>query len=212
MTTNPQTTPNQPLLFNLMILDQSGSMSSMTDPVRHVFHGHLRSLVDEQNRLQDLQQFMQLWTFGGSTIHEAIPLMPVKAWDQSYPSYHPDGSTPLLDALGTALNALEGHISRQDLASDQYKVQVFIITDGEENSSKEYDGPGIARKIRKLTAAGWTFDYFGTDHDIDKIADELSIKNRKTFDKNAEGLFSVTDEYRKEKAIEKEKFMSSFKK
>jgi hypothetical protein len=138
--------------------------------------------------------------------------MLVKAWDQSYPSYDPGGSTPLLDALGTALNALEGHISRQELASDQYKVQVFIITDGEENSSKEYDGPGIARKIRKLTAAGWTFDYYGTDHDIDKIADELSIKNRKTFDKNAEGLFSVTNEYRKEKAIEKEKFMNSFKK
>jgi hypothetical protein len=98
--------------------------------------------------------------------------------------------TPLYDALGFGLSKLEQHLATQT----NYNVLVTVLTDGEENASKEYSGLAIKNKIDQLSEGNWTFTYIGTDHDVDKMASSLSIKNTMKFGKNEEGINSMFEE------------------
>jgi hypothetical protein len=69
-----------------------------------------------------------------------------------------------------------------------YNVLVTILTDGEENASKEYTGIAIKKLIEELKLNRWTFTYIGADHDVEKFALTLSITNTMTFEKNEEDM------------------------
>lgn len=71
---------------------------------------------------------------------------------------------------------------------NNYSVLVTILTDGEENASREYSLTSIKRIIEELKSENWTFTYIGTDHDIDKTTMDLNINNKIRFDKNGRGI------------------------
>ena len=48
--------------------------------------------------------------------------------------------------------------------------------------------------IEELSEGNWTFTYIGTDHDVEKIATNLSIKNSMVFEKNVEGIKTMFEE------------------
>jgi predicted solute-binding protein len=48
--------------------------------------------------------------------------------------------------------------------------------------------------IETLGEGNWTFTYIGTDHDVEKIANDLSIKNIMRFEKNREGIREMFDQ------------------
>jgi len=56
-------------------------------------------------------------------------------------------------------------------------VLVTIITDGEENSSKEFTGQMIKKMIDELKALGWVFTFIGANIDVEKVAAQISINN-----------------------------------
>lgn len=63
-----------------------------------------------------------------------------------------------------------------------------ILTDGEENASKEYSGSAIKKIVEELKSKNWTFTYIGTDHNVEKFAHSLSINNMMSFDKSESGM------------------------
>ena len=65
-----------------------------------------------------------------------------------------------------------------------YNVLVTILTDGEENASKEYNGRTIKQLIEDLKAKGWTFTYIGANQDVEKVGATLSITNTLSFQAN----------------------------
>ena len=65
-----------------------------------------------------------------------------------------------------------------------YNVLVTILTDGEENTSREYSGHAIKNLIDELKLNRWTFTYIGANHDIEKTAASISITNTMVFHKN----------------------------
>ena len=79
---------------------------------------------------------------------------------------------------------------------EHYNVLVTILTDGEENASKEFSKSQIRKLIEELKTENWTFTYIGTDHDVTKITDELSINNIMTFSRETEDIEQM---FRKEK-------------
>jgi Mg-chelatase subunit ChlD len=95
-------------------------------------------------------------------------------------TYKPDASTPLFDAMGFGINKLKQSLKGQT----DYNVLVTILTDGEENASKEFSGKDIKKLVEELKQNRWTFTYIGTDHDVEKIAASLSINNTMIFEKN----------------------------
>ena len=67
---------------------------------------------------------------------------------------------------------------------ENYSVLVTVLTDGEENSSKEYTGTVIKNLVDELKQQNWTFTYIGADHDVEGMASKMNIHNTMSFDKN----------------------------
>ncbi len=99
-------------------------------------------------------------------------------------SYLPNSLTPLYDAIGFSTTKLVKFLEDKT----NYSVLVTILTDGEENASKEHSKMNIKKLIKKLKNKKWTFTYIGTNHDIEKTANELDIFNTLSFSGDTEGI------------------------
>ncbi len=81
-------------------------------------------------------------------------------------TYTPSGYTAMYDAVGMCLDKAVKEI--QDCSDNAYLV--IIISDGEENSSKNYTAKDIANKVQELQNSGkWTFTYLGANQDLTKV-------------------------------------------
>lgn len=71
---------------------------------------------------------------------------------------HPGGGTPLYDAAATVMDrALERNSDR---------TVVVILTDGEENASKEYNQTKIKEKVKLLQDKQWEVIFLGANFDV----------------------------------------------
>jgi hypothetical protein len=91
--------------------------------------------------------------------------LPDEVSELSREIYNPSGSTALYDAIGMTTRKLNENIGTE-LISDIATAVVVIITDGYENSSRQFDLAQIKSMIRELEATGkWTFSYLGATLD-----------------------------------------------
>jgi uncharacterized protein (DUF1810 family) len=170
---------------NVIILDESGSMESIKNPIISGFNELVQNIQRVEKENADQEHFITFISFnsaGIKDIHFCAPASQLKTIDGK--QYQPSCSTPLYDAIGFTLTKLQAAL--QDVP--KYNVLVTIMTDGEENSSKEYSGQTIKLLIENLKLKGWTFTYIGTDHDVEKVAFSLSITNTLKFGKNEEEI------------------------
>jgi hypothetical protein len=88
--------------------------------------------------------------------YKAVPLSKVAKLDDT--TFRPSGNTALYNAVGNTV---------QTVSTDGYdKVITIIMTDGEENSSREWSLQAIRELIRSKEAAGnWTFMLLGANLD-----------------------------------------------
>lgn len=141
---------------------------------------------------------MSLVTFNGLGIKTKLFAKRVKNLSEiDAQFYQPDASTPLFDAIGSSVNKL-----RQRLASKtDYNVLVTILTDGEENASREYSGEAISRLIKELKNDNWTFTYIGANHDVEAVAASISITNTLRFQSNPADVKRAFDTDKKARGI-----------
>src|SRR5436190_235955 len=172
---------NKHQVHNLIILDESGSMESIKKSTIQGFNEIVQTVKGIGKEYPEQEHFISLITFNGighKILHFIDPVEKLELIDAS--RYKPDASTPLYDAMGFSFAKL-----RQVLENTKdYNVLVTIMTDGEENASKEYTGPAIKKLIEELILNRWTFTYIGTDHDVEKFAKSMSINNTMRFQKN----------------------------
>lgn len=162
-------------VFNLIILDESGSMDSIKATTISGFNEIIQTIKEVEKQFPEQEHFVSFVTFNGVGIKTLLfnqPVATIKLIDEK--QYQPNSSTPLYDAMGLSFNKLR--VSLLDLTD--YNVLVTILTDGEENSSREYNGKNIKNLIEDLKTKNWTFTYIGTNHDIEKLAESLSIDNK----------------------------------
>lgn len=166
-------------VFNLIILDQSGSMTLIRDAAIDGLNETLAGIKKAQEKFADTQNhYVSLVTFCGCEIRHIFDKTPIaEAGPLKSKDYVPCCSTPLLDAMGYALTALNKCMKEQD---DAVAV-VTIITDGMENSSKEYDRTTISELVKRLRSEGWSFTYMGANQDSMEVAETLSIRNARNF-------------------------------
>ena len=168
-------------VHNLIILDESGSMNSIKDQIIRGFNEIVQTVKGVEKKYPEQEHFISFITFNGLGITEHLFNTAVKNLQQiDAKIYKPGASTPLYDAIGYGVSKLEKLID----GSIQHNVLVTILTDGEENASKEYTRETIKSKIEALKDKRWTFTYTGTDHDVYKAAGSLSINNVVQFKKN----------------------------
>jgi Mg-chelatase subunit ChlD len=176
---------NRHKVHNLIILDESGSMHSIKPSIIQGFNEIVQTMKGLEKQYPEQDHYITLVSFNGLGQKTHLFCQPVKEIgliDDN--KYLPDASTPLLDAMGFSFIKLKNELEN----STDYHVLVTILTDGEENASKEFSGASIKKLVEELSMKNWTFTYIGTDHDVDKFAISVSISNTMTFEKNPEDI------------------------
>ena len=109
-----------------------------------------------------------------SLLHDRVPIEEVKALTDR--EYRVGGMTALLDAIGDTVNRMAA--VQKALTEDQKagKVIVVIITDGYENSSREYSYDKVKGLLERLKAErDWEFLFLGANMDAVKEARRFGI-------------------------------------
>lgn len=184
-------------VHNLIILDESGSMNSIKETIIQGFNEMVQTIKGIEQQFPEQEHFISFISFNGleqKLLHFIDPASKLREINAK--SYHPNASTPLFDAMGFSIIKLKQHLQNQA----DYNVLVTILTDGEENSSREFSGNDIKKLVEDLKQNRWTFTYMGTDHDVEKIAFSLSINNTMVFEKNESAIkdMFVKDKYARE--------------
>lgn len=159
----------------LCIVDRSGSMSDMGKEAIGGFNGFLT----DQKAVPDPANFtLVLFDHEYLKIHDGKDLIDVPPMDEL--QYQPRGSTALLDAMGRGITEIKEKIANEMkkitdagyTKPDAPKVVVMILTDGEENSSKEWDKKKITELIEGCKKDNWGFMFMSAD--MNGIADAHS--------------------------------------
>ncbi len=175
-------------VHNLIILDESGSMLSIKKSILRGFNELVQTVKGIEKEFPGQEHFVSLVTFnslGHKTLHFADPVGNLEMIDDS--RYKPDSLTPLYDAMGFSFAKLTNYLENET----DYNVLVTVLTDGEENDSKEFNGLAIKKQIEELKQNNWTFTYIGTDHDVESFAISVSIDNTLRFSKTEGGVMAM---------------------
>lgn len=169
-------------IFNLIIIDESGSMQSIKNEAINNVNETIQTIRSAKGKHKDQEHYVSIVSFNNDvkTISDCVPVAQVSEIDDQ--SYQPNCCTALYDAMGVSLCALRKRVAEVD------RVLVTIVTDGEENASKEYNCVSIKALVDELKAKGWVFAYIGANHDVTKVATKISITNVMSFEATSEGV------------------------
>lgn len=186
-------------VFNLVILDKSGSMGSICKEAIDGYNETLASIRATQTKYADTQEhFVSLAAFCNCGIDMIYDMTPIeKAETLTDEKYRPCCLTPLFDAIGISVNSLKKKIADVEDAA----VLVTIITDGFENASKEWNSKAVQELVKECKDQGWMFSFIGAGEDVLKVANDLDIKNKRLWVNTSEGtktLFREENEARME--------------
>lgn len=163
-------------VHNLIILDESGSMTSIYYPALTGVNETLQTIREARKEHDNQEHYVSLIAFDSNHYNQIYKNTPAeKAIDINEQQYRPGGCTPLYDAMGRAITDLRQKVGKDDV------VLVTVITDGYENASCEYSGAAIKRLVETMKKEGWVFTYIGANQDVEAVGASLSIDNKLAF-------------------------------
>ena len=178
-------TPNKTPIYNLVILDKSGSMESIRTEAINGYNETLASIKATQDEFAQTQEhFVSLAAFcnhGIDMIYDTTPINEAEKLTRE--KYNPCCLTPLFDAIGSTVKDLQKKIADKPNAA----VIVTIITDGQENASKEWNASTVCKLIEYCKEEGWSFSFIGAGEDVIKIATTISITNTMLWENTTKG-------------------------
>lgn len=173
-------------IFNLILMDESGSMGHLTQMAIDGANETIKCIQQAEKDHPDQKQYLTLATF--DTVQDELDLRYlstlspiVDAPEVTDKMYAPNGMTPLHDAMGISISAMEKSLRDDDI------VLVTVITDGLENASKSFHGDDIRKMVERLSEKNWTFTYMGANQDAVTEAGKLGISNAIDFKADEEG-------------------------
>ncbi len=160
----------------VFILDRSGSMTGLEKDTIGGFNAMLKKQkeVEGECRITTVLFDNQL-----NILHDRLDIQAIGSLTER--DYHVGGSTALLDAIGSTINKIgnvQKHSSHEHRAS---KVLFVIITDGEENSSREFSSQRIKKMIEhQMNKYGWEFIFLGANIDAVETSKMYGIRPDRT--------------------------------
>ena len=192
-------------VFNLIILDESGSMSSIERQAIDGVNETVQTIRAAQKKHEEQEHYVTLVTFNSDSVKTVYDNVEAeKVEELTDRQYQPACATPLYDAMGNALNGLRKKVADDDA------VLVTVITDGYENASCEYDGKAIKGLVESLKKKGWVFTYIGANQDVEAVAAAMSITNTLSFSADAQGTSAMFARERKARSRWADRLTCSF--
>ena len=161
----------------LLVLDRSGSMSSCWNSTISGLNEQLGTIRHLEEKYPEQRYFVSLVVFDTEidTIMENKPISEVEDFDGT--EFPPRGGTALHDAIGVGISNLRVQLNKKD-GDSLSTALVVIMTDGEENSSREHGSDSIKKIISELEKTGaWTFSYMGANQDAVLAASRFGISS-----------------------------------
>ena len=154
-----------------VILDRTGSMESIRDDTIGGFNTFLKDQKAQPGTATlTLVQFDTQDPY--EVIHRFEPIKDVPELTRE--TYVPRASTPLLDAIGRGINDLEKSIAELKGEDRPSRVIMVVITDGRENSSREFHKDQIEKMIKeRADKDDWQFVFLSAD--LAAMGDAMSV-------------------------------------
>lgn len=157
-----------------VIIDRSGSMANRVDDTINGYN----DFIEEQKTVEGTANVTLVlfdsphYTPDIHTVYSDVPVEHVGPLTRE--TYYPRGGTPFYDALAQTITMMA---AKRRKPKD--KVIIVAITDGMENSSKEYAGLVGQRKLKALVKQyenkGWQFVFLAENIDTRAVAEGLSF-------------------------------------
>jgi uncharacterized protein YegL len=174
----------QDLTEIVAILDKSGSMRGLTDDTI----GGYNTFLEEQKAVPgDVNLTTILFNHEYEALHQRVNIH--KAKNITNTEYVAKGNTALLDALGKSINELGSALQNTDEKDRPGKVLFLIITDGAENSSREYSLEKIKEMVElQRNTYNWEFIFMGANIDSFSTANSMGIGRSFNYSATGEGI------------------------
>jgi uncharacterized protein YegL len=173
------------------ILDRSGSMSGLDKDTI----GGYNAFIDQQKQVPgEAVLTTVLFDDQYDLLHDGVNIkevLPITGRE-----YFPRGTTALLDAVGNSISTIGEKLSKMSESDRPGKVMFLIITDGAENSSKEYTQAQIKEMVeRQQNIYKWEFLFFGANIDSFAAAGGIGISHARSanFTASAHGVSTTMD-------------------
>lgn len=168
-----------------VVLDRSGSMEAVrTDTIG----GFNAFLAEQQKAPSEADLTLTQFDTAYDVVHSAKKLTDVPPLTTE--TYVPRGGTALLDAIGRTINEVGARLAAMPEDQRPAKVIFVIITDGEENSSKEFTKPKVLEMIQRQTKEfAWELVFLGANQDAIQAGASMGVSaaNSMTYADNAVG-------------------------
>jgi Mg-chelatase subunit ChlD len=151
-----------------LVVDRSGSM----DTIQKDAEGGINAFIEEQKKgVGDARLTLVQFDTEYDFVHQGLPIQEVPPFKLS-----PRGGTALLDAVGRAINETGARLAAM-AELDRPKLVVFVIvTDGGENSSKEFTKAMVKEMVTHQTDVyKWHFIYLGANQDAFSEAGAMGL-------------------------------------
>lgn len=166
-----------------IILDRTGSMSSIRDDVIGGFNTFLAKQKQEEGRATlTLVQFDSQDPYEVVHAFRDIHVVP----ELTRATFVPRASTPLYDAIGRGIHDLEKSLGALPTKERPDNVMVVVITDGQENASQEFNREQVRKLMDGKKEQGWQFVFLSADMNALDEAEDVG------FDPSAAMYFAGT--------------------
>ncbi len=179
-----------------ILLDCSGSMESIKEATVKAING----FIEDQKKVAGegcwtLVQFDDPGSAAGARERFPHVLFSQKSEKEvplfELPNFQPRGGTALIDALCLTIQQTKDRILALP-AVYRPKVLFVIMTDGEENSSREFTTERLRELIAETqTQYGFGYLYLGANQDAFKVASHYGIQGGLSYQANAVGTAAV---------------------
>ncbi len=149
-------------VFVSFVLDETGSMQVCKKETIDGYNEYVNKLAQEHKNVR-----FTLTQFNANklqVVHDAVKIGQVP--EMTGETYRPDDLTPLYDAIATT-------IRRTEIKAGKDSVLFIVMTDGEENASKEHDFKSVQALIEEKS--DWTFVYLGANQDAWAVGTKMGI-------------------------------------
>jgi len=175
------------------IMDRSSSMRSFGAEAVDAFNQQIETTKKTLEDKDTIEAEVCLVTFSSTVDAPELwcrPLEEVQPWNQE--DYQPSGMTAMFDAMGFTIQKLK---QQPDIDDPTTSVLIIVITDGNENSSREYQASRIRQLVSEAEATNrWTITYEGANVDLNEVQDQIHVAagNMLSFNASAQGFSTST--------------------
>ena len=169
----------------VFILDRSGSMSGLEKDTI----GGYNSMLEKQKKTEKGKAYVTTVLFDDKyeLLHDGVLLDKMKPITEK--EYYVRGSTALLDAVGKTISQVKANQNSLKKNQRAKKILFVIITDGEENASREYTAEKVKKMIQEQKKTEkWEFLFLGANIDAVSTAKEFGIDSSRAVRYNSDSI------------------------